>query len=56
MIIAGVIAFLFGIYMLTTGTKVIEEAEKQNIEKKAQTETFDNNERTACSKELMNTK
>lgn len=47
MIIAGVIAFLFGIYMLTTGTKVIEEAEKQNIEKNAQTETFDNNERTA---------
>jgi len=47
MIIAGVIAFLFGIYMLTTGTKVIEEAEKQNIEKNAQTETFDNDERTA---------
>jgi hypothetical protein len=47
MIIAGVIAFLFGIYMLTTGTKVIEEAEKQNIEKNAQTETLANNQKTA---------
>lgn len=36
LIIAGIIAFLFGIYMLTTGSKAIEEAEAEMKQKNAQ--------------------
>lgn len=35
MIMAGIIAFLFGIYMLTSGTKAIIEAEREHTEASA---------------------
>ena len=35
MIMAGIVAFLFGMYMLTSGTKAIVEAERENKESSA---------------------
>lgn len=39
LIAAGSLAFLFGIYMLFCGSKIIDEAEKENIEKNNQNTT-----------------
>jgi DHA3 family macrolide efflux protein-like MFS transporter len=35
LVMAGVVAFLFGMYMLTSGTKAIVEAERENKESSA---------------------